>query len=232
MKTYNNFDLLLYLAARISCESEVDEILAADISDITVTPREIKRGHKIIRRSKKRSPFGALKIALVACLVCLSLAFTACMCIPKVRDAVKEAVLEWYEDHIGIRFCAPEAETPPTPATEITQKAYASYLPNTYVPRVDVDETNTYAISYYLNEEFAFFLNQSLINADHWADSEETEVQSLVINGNEAVLVHYLTEENYYELIWNDGVYMYSIAGYFKTTDALIKIAEGIKLLE
>ncbi len=106
MSKNNNFSILLRLAAEECAEKEVKEFLSSDISEFPITPEIQKRANKIIRKSKKNhiTPWRVIKYAAVACLLILSLCFTACMFVPEVREAIKEAFVIWYDEYIAVGF--------------------------------------------------------------------------------------------------------------------------------
>lgn len=55
-----------------------------------------------IVKQKRNATWKAIKVAVIACLICFSLLFTACICIPKIRAAIFEVVVEWYESYIAV----------------------------------------------------------------------------------------------------------------------------------
>ena len=206
MKKYNNFELLLTAAAEECCEQEAAHFLSIDIANFEITRFEEKRIKHMIKKSTGlKTSWKVIKIAVVACLVCLAIGFTACMCIPEIRNAIKEVIIEWHEGYMAIGFeeetlgdCGEETgET--TPPKTIENKAYASYLPKSYELEIDMDNPFMYVVSYYYENELAFSLTQTPIS-----------------------------DEN----VWQDRYYEYEITGSFSSMDELINIAEGIKTFQ
>ena len=105
MKKYNNFELLLTAAAEECCEQEAANFLSIDIANVDITRSEEKRiWHMIKKSTGSKTSWKVIKIAVVACLVCLAIGFTACMCIPEIRNAIKEVIIEWHEGYMAIGF--------------------------------------------------------------------------------------------------------------------------------
>ncbi len=113
----NNFELMLAVAAAKSAEAEVEEFLNLDGSDFPITPETRKRFNKMLRQAKKKriTVWSVVKHTAVACLLIMSICFTACMCIPTVRNAIKEVFVEWYDEYIAISFA------PVTPSAQNTE---------------------------------------------------------------------------------------------------------------
>ena len=127
MSKYNNFELLMYAAAEKSSDALAEEFLNIDDSEFAITPSQQKRMNKlaksyILGRNRKTT---ILKILAVACLLSVAVGLTACVSIPRVRNAIKAFFVEWYEDYVAIDFGSkddriPEYEliNPTTDATE------------------------------------------------------------------------------------------------------------------
>lgn len=230
-KRVNNFDLLISAAAADYVERELRQFLEVDTS--VIEPHLKKQGQiRKIRSGPIRSRFCWIKVAVVACLICLSMAFTACMCIPEIRSAIQGVVIEWYENCIGINF-EQQQEDPIEPPTTIEQKVYASYLPGSYRCEIESDNTGNYSISFYdlETDEWRFMITQLVINENGlYSDSENQTVEEIVVAGNPAIMVSSIETPDFYGLIWNDGAYIYNLYGYFSSPDELLMLAEGIRL--
>ena len=262
MNTYNNFELLLLAASEEYCYQQTQLFLNTDTTDFPITDNHRKQFQRILRKNENKhlTPWKAIKIAAVACLLCLSIAFTACVCIPKIRNAIKEVILEWYDQYVAIGFEAPDPEEninspeisdqaskkddtsvdqpsnntetiPSKPPIKILRKAYATYLPEDYTIKIDIDNDVYYSISYYKESECIVSLTQNIISEDlHWADSEFQIVHYTTVNNFQAILLEEIEISNYYSIIWQDEEYEYYLEGIFSSMDEIIKIAEGIKL--
>ncbi len=238
MSDYTNFDLLLYTATEQYCREMADEIM--DIpTDNTVTDRERRRFARILRRSGMRKTYqwSPLRIAVAAVLVCMSVSFTACICIPTIRSAIKKVFVEWYHEYISVDFQdsdeteALETETV-LPPTTIEQKAYIADLPEGYEAVVDADMTTFYCLSYYLDGEYEFMLTQTIIESGTlWVDSNDQLLEHITINGYSAVLVNENTAEgSLYNVVWQDGQYQYDLSGKFDNKEIAIGWAKKVLL--
>ncbi len=123
MNKHTNFDILLYLAAEECAISDVEKFLALDDSNVIISSATQRKAKRIIRRSEGKSHpmWSTIKYAAVACLIIMSICFTACICIPKVREAIKEVFVEWYEGYIAIGFTSNEEDDtdPPIGASNV-----------------------------------------------------------------------------------------------------------------
>ncbi|MGM9683126.1 MAG: DUF4367 domain-containing protein [Eubacteriales bacterium] len=112
---FDRLDALIALSVKDCIDEEVNNFLK---TEVTVTPSTGFTGKiaRLVRKSKTtRHPFyKPLRIVAVAILIALSIMFTACVSIPRVREAVWNAIIEWYDDYISIRFTAPESSSEST----------------------------------------------------------------------------------------------------------------------
>lgn len=187
MNNYNNFELLLSAASEECCDKLAKQFLSMDVNE-EITPAERKRFNKINRKASKKNytTWKPLKVAAVACLICLSLCFVACMCITRVRTAIKETIIEWYEDFASIKFENKDSQ----PLNDdihvpdrIVSKARASYLPSRYTCEVKMDTYKYYIVSYYLEDEFMFSLSQKIIsNEPQWVNSKNQIFHQITVN--------------------------------------------------
>ncbi len=171
----------------------------------------------------------------------MSVCFVACLCVPEIRSAIKDAIVEWYDDYIEIYFSCTADETPPLAdpngidpdnalPTTIEKKAYATYLPEGYVERVRTDNTLCLILTYEVNEDIKFSLKQTPVDKYLvWADSVGKNVTQESVNGFMAILTVDEENENLYNLVWQTDAYEISLYGIFESKEELFKIAEGIK---
>ena len=101
----DKLDILICLAAQECIEREADEFMSLEVAEDALTERKIRKIEKKCRQAEKGyTRFHALKVACVACLVVISLMFTACMSIKEVRTAIWNVIVDYYEDHIAVNF--------------------------------------------------------------------------------------------------------------------------------
>lgn len=242
-KKFHNFELLLFAAAEDAANDVAEEFINIDSSQVEISPQSRKRVERYIRKSKRKTKLmRPVKVILVACLIALSVAFTACMAIPQIREAMKEAVIQWYEDFFAIGFSdepheittpPPAQEAIPTePPTEIEKKAYASYLHQNLRSMVVLDFQSRYEVHYIDSDDNPVFILQQKTITDEplWNDAEGASAREVMVTGHKAYMVSYDNEPGVYRLIWQDYYYRYVIYGYFEDQADLIKVAENIKL--
>ncbi len=236
MSNYTNFDLLLYAATEAYCEKWVEEIEATPVT-CEITAKERRRFAHVRRKyDTSRCRWMPFKIACVAVLVGMSLAFSACICIPAIRSAIKQVLVDWYEDYIAVDFKDSEdAETLETivpGSVSIAHKAYVADLPEGYTLVTKVDTNTYYGVNYYHDGERKFMLSQSIrCCEDVWLDSTSKNLDHITIGDSPAVLI---TDENAdvitYIVIWHDGQYEYAIMGQFDDSAKAVELAEKVAL--
>ncbi len=248
--------MLLSAASELCVEAEAEEFLALDTSNIKINEHKKKKVERMIRGTHT-SRWNVIKIALVACLIVLSLGFTACVSIPELREAIYKAIVEWREGHVGISFDDPSSPTVPsvpeataattsatteattvtaplapvTPPTTIESKAYPSFLPEECYTVVECDGSGMYVISGYKTEDdsWVFSLTQMVIGEElHLGDNENQIISNIQINGCNAVLIENQENPELYGIVWRDGYYDYQLYGCFSSRDVAIEIASGV----
>lgn len=222
--------------------------------DVSKTVVDLRIKNRILKRVNNRSRrlWRAIRIAAVACMLLLSLAFTVCMCIPNVRNAVWNALT--VDDPVQTPITSSDnestntsnkenAETVPdtsaneapiTPPQSIEKIAKATYLPDGYYYEEMEPTSFQVSIVYYdTSGNVKFVLSQRLITADgegSWADNEEASVTKVKIHSFEGLLFEYVDVPDNFTLVWQDASYMYMLAGEFASETELLKIAEGIQI--
>ncbi|MBQ8310930.1 MAG: DUF4367 domain-containing protein [Clostridia bacterium] len=237
---FNNFELLLMAASERNALEDVEEFLAMDTDSIELSPETDVKIRRQIRKSyKQKNVWKPVKIILVACLVIMSVAFTACMSVPQIREAIKNVIVQWYDDYFAVDFSGDSESVttdvpamPETPPTTIEHKAYATYLPQKYTIETLIDVPSFYQLNYYTEDRIvAFTLQQRVFDGElDWTDDGGILHENLTVNGQKAFLVSYDSEPDLYMLIWQDNYYQYTLHGYFASEQELIEIAENIKL--
>lgn len=241
----NRMDALIIASLYRNVARDAEAFLNLDVSGIKDNPRMKER---ILRRAKnKRSAswISTLRVAAAACLIIIAMVFTACMCIPEVRESMWNAVVDWCEDHISVHFTQNSpAETNSTenrgttdtvkePPGSIEKRALATYLPEGYYAEVSEISSLFSDIFYYdADGNMKFRLMQTILGKmnvdDMMLDNENDPITTVYINGNEGILVEYPDVPGSYYLVWQDEAYQYSMYGSFASVAELMKIAEGI----
>ena len=241
----NKMDALISASLYRNVSKEAEAFMSLDVSGIKDNPR-IK--NRILNRAKNKqsaSWISTLRIAAVACLIIISMVFTACMCIPEVRESMWNAFVEWYDDHISVHFTQNDDATEDVteeegasdiqkPPSSIEDNIVATYLPDGYYS--EVSETSsmfTYILCYDAEGNMMFRLVQTILGEadgdDILLDNENDPITTMYINGNEGILVEYPDVPGLYYLVWQDESYQYSLYGSFTSVSELMKIAEGVR---
>lgn len=224
------FDALLSLASAECVKEEAEAFLSADISEIGDNPQMLR---KVLGGSRK-GKWHTVKIILLVALLCMSIAFTACMLVPEIRQAIWNVLVRGHDDHVEINFEENSETNSITPVAEypntIEKKMELTYVPEGYVKGEEYILGGQYQAKYYSKEgEYAFNIAQSIIReTDSYMDSINGAVVRLKINHYDAVLTEKGDDELIYSLIWQDSQYRYVIDGSFVSVSELIKVAENI----
>ena len=237
------FDLAIAASVRENILRDAEKFLAIDDSGVKENPkfkRKIMRMVEYGRATTKSLP--SWKIILVAALLTIVLVFTACMCIPTVREALWSVVLEWHEEYIKVEFKPNESTTTtlPTGTTKVPPKsieikAKLTCLPEGYTVANEIAMSTFYMINYKnldSGEQIRFV--QMTIDSDRngsfMVDSDNAVTKAVYVNGFEGVLFEYADTPGIYALTWQDISYKYLLYGNFESTDEILKIAQGVKV--
>lgn len=226
------FDALLSLAAAECIKDEAAAFVSADISGIEDNSQMLR---KILGVSSK-SKLKALKIIVLVALLCMSIAFTACMLVPEIRNAIWNAFVKEHGNHVEIEFdSGKETEITTDPPISsypktIERKMDLTYVPEGCVKGEELEMSAQYQIYYYtVQGEWKFFVSQSVIDkADSFVDNETGQIAYIELNESKAILIEYYDADSLYSLIWQDNQYRYTIYGIFPSMSEMVKIAEGI----
>ena len=232
----DRFDTLISLAAADCVKEEAAAFSGQDVSGIERDPRVLRR---ILGRSRK-SRWKTVKLVLLVALLCMSVAFTACMLVPEIRHAVWNVLIKNHGDHIEIGFDTDvETEAPTEPPAEnypetIEKKMALTYVPEGCVKGEEISMSTMYQVDYYVADgEWKFYVVQNIVDdINVFADNEFGQVAYVEVNGYKAILVEHSDEELTMTLTWQDNQYHYTICGRFSSMSDVIMIAEGIILNE
>ncbi len=230
------FDALLSLAAAECIKDEAIAFVSADISGVEDNPRMLR---KILGKFGK-SRWKALKIIALVALLCMSIAFTACMLVPEIRNVIWNAFVKEYGDHVEVEFDssketeivtdAPMENYPKT----IEKKAQLLYQLDEWLVREESSVPLQYTVFFLTDTyEFKCQFSQSIIDAaSSYIDNEAGQIAYVSVNNYKAILIEHDSESEYYSLIWQDSQYRYTLYGSFTSISELVKIAESVRILE
>lgn len=242
----DKFDHLIALAATKCTEEEADELNSLDTSSVSFDPSYYRKRSKVIRQYKhkprdRRSTAVRLAVAIAAAVIVMSLLIG---CVPRIREAIYNAIVEWYNDYFSVRYEDPDGqeketlyEEESTTANELDADA-PTFIEDIHKPRdlpedvwEDVlSENNTHIIiDYYRGDEYLFSFTQSILKPiDRYVDNEDINVTYVQVNRNEATVFEYVDKKEI-NIIWNDGEYSYHIFSTQCDMETLIEYAESVK---
>lgn len=232
----DELDILIESAVE-DTRDEFDEFDNLDISDVEFSPSYQRRKRKIIRRYKYAPVIAtAKKIASRAAMfagVILTVALITVMSVSALREAVIDAVIEWYNDYVSVRF---ETETPNESIENETEKPWEPVMkarrpreiPEGVEEVVHLDGKARVIIDYYINDDLWLSYRQSIYCENNiYVDNEAVILEYINIHGYEGIIFQSKTK-NEKTLIWHDGIYVYHIVTVGTISD-LISIAKSIE---
>ena len=226
------FDVLLSLASAECVKEEAEAFLSADISEIADNPQMLR---KVLGGSRK-GKWHTVKIILLVALLCMSIAFTACMLVPEIRQAIWNVLVRGHDDHVEINFEENSETNSVTPVMEypktIEKKMELTYVPEGYFKGEERILDGQYRVIYYSEEgDYAFNITQSILEtADSCVNNISTLIMQLKIGQHDAVLIEKDANKIKYSLVWQDSQYRYIVDGSFTSISELILVAESIIL--
>ena len=104
----NKFDYLVSIALLDCGDKDLEMFEAIDDSNIVLSNRLTRRVRHIIYKKSHESMFKATKRisvrVAVAMMIIMSLLLVTLMSISATREAIWNAIVEWYDDYITVRF--------------------------------------------------------------------------------------------------------------------------------
>lgn len=226
------YDAALFLSAHVLAKQNADDFKSANCSDAQCPHSLDRRVNCLIRRemhAKRDSGISrGVRRILVTVLVCCTVVFSLAMSIGGVRNAVFEAVLEWYNDCIAILY---KQKTDGASANSIAQTREPNEIPPEWRKRVELDTAGIYALCY-LNaggETLATY-TQRLVDGTSHVDSSCAIISDVRIGMYDAKLIFWY-DDGTCMLDWTDGHYAYALRAADAAIDSetLIRIAESVR---
>jgi len=216
--------MLMRLAVRNCEEEDFAEFRNMDPSDTEVHPRIRRKVRQAIRKAYLRESIAwrILRNSAVACLVIITVLFSAVMAIPPVREALRDALVTWHERYICVAF-ETDAEFPETIETR-----HLPQLPEGWTMKViGESEIDGFYSMTGPDEKCIVYKQNVYTGRDQWFDNTDCEIQEIILNDHmEAVLITYHSEP-VFAITWVDQ-YQYTLIGEFVTLEELIAMAESV----
>lgn len=254
----DKLDLMIGLALSLERDKDLVMFDELDTSEVIKDKKYYQVKKSIFRNYRIKTVMRHIKTGVpkvaVFIVAILSAATIAVTSIKPLRNAVIDAIIEWRDEYLTIRYNVPEsAYTEEEETTEITTEDTSSsqelqtpaetiippesieevrkptYVPEGVVEDVVIESYATILIDYYLNDNYVYSFTQETMSENvTYVDNDDTTVNQITINDcNVQVVENKADGLNF--LIWNDGEYVYQISSYFYEMEQLIDIAESVK---
>ena len=254
----DKLDLMIGLALSLERDKDLVMFDALDTSEVIKDKKYYQVKKSIfrnygIKRVMRHIKTGVPKVAVFIVAI-LSAATIAVTSIKPLRNAVIDAIIEWRDEYLTIRYNVPEsAYTEEEETTESTTEDTSSVqglqtpgetiippktieevrkptcLPEGVVEDVLTENSGMVVIDYYCNNDYMFSFSQQLLTEiAAYVDNETVTISQININGYKAQAVENKTD-NFKIIIWNDGEYIYQISSTAYEMKELIDIAKSVK---
>lgn len=242
----DKLDLIIAWAARDCENDEAEKFKNIDTSGVVLSAGFYARKRRLIGRYKLRPALAVCRKCFVRVAVVLmalmSIGFLTVMAIPNVRNAMFDAVVEWYENYVSVRFEPSGAQEPDgtsdidpdttsasvTPPTKIEKIMKPTYIPQGAEEDIVLCNMINMTIDYYSGDDMIMSFAQTVFaNGERLLDNGIPDMRNIEINGNSAVTFRHDSEGDV--VIWTDGEYYYHLSSTVLGIDELVKIASSVK---
>lgn len=206
---------------------EYVQILNNASDDHVFSQKFERKMQKLIKRRNK--PYYKIvntigkRVACIAVIIIVASSITV-MSVKALREAVADLFVSIYEKFSSVQ----SAESSNTPATIEDIYNITVGLDNYEV--VFEDTSNRWHSVTYVNGEQIIDFSQYTIDGYNMnINTENATIHTININENEAI--YYFDNNNYWNIIWNNGTYIIKISSNI-SKDALIDIAESVQKVE
>ena len=240
----DKFDHLIALAAMKCAEDDAKELQNLDTAEVKFDASYYKKKNKIIRTYKNtpsRSRFKTKAFRWVAAvIVIITMSGVLIGCVPRLRQAIYDAIVGWYDKYFTVSFESPSGQEQESAADEnlegemiaptyIAERRKPTNLPEGVWEDCVVNNSIKNIIDYYVGEKYLFSFTQFVLKpSDKYVDNEEMDVTYTEINGYEATVIAYKNKDEIC-ILWNDGEYSYQIFSNVLNIDDLIRYASSVK---
>ena len=244
----DKLDHLISLSAIKCTEEDAKKLKDIDTSDVVFDSSYYRKRNKIINKYKCKPSIKSTKslmvkvIAAILIMVMLSGALIGCM--PRLREAIFNAIVKWYDRFATVSYDNEDArekengyEEESTSQIDIDIAAPTRIidirkprdLPKGVWEDLVIQSSTGLEIDYYRSEDYLFSFSQMLLKSnDKRVDNEDVDIIYVKINGNDATVVEYVNKKEIY-ILWNDGEYSYQIISTECDLETLISYAESVK---
>ena len=254
----DKLDVLIALSAKDCGNDDVEMFRSLDKSDVNLGKNFYAKQRRIVNKYERKPTVTLLRKCLirvaVALMALMSVGFLTVMAVPDLRETVFEAVVEWYENYVSIRFEPSGGEnnehtdtkssttsasseitgesdisnTVITPPTKIEKVMKPTYIPEGAEEDIVMNNKSSVVIDYFLGDDLILSFSQTIFDdREKLFDNIGLNACEIVIDGYKAVAFEYETEG--YAIIWTDGEYYYQVCSTTIDKDELIKVASSVR---
>lgn len=253
----DKLDLMIGLALSLERDKDLVMFDELDTSEVIKDKKYYQVKKSIFRNYRIKTVMRHIKTGVpkvaVFIVAILSAATIAVTSIKPLRNAVIDAIIEWRDEYLTIRYNVPESayteeeettesttedtsstqeQTPAEtiiPPKSIEEVRKPTCLPEGVVEDVLTENSGMVVIDYYCNNDYMFSFSQQLLTEiAAYVDNETVTISQININGYKAQAVENKTD-NFKIIIWNDGEYIYQISSTAYEMKELIDIAKSVK---
>lgn len=193
-------------------DDKISDFMSDDADKLTLGDSYYKKKKRILAHEAFKIAFRKIryissKIAMIFVAIIL-VAVVTVMSVSALRNAVWNAILEWYEEYIDIKYTG--TEDPIVDKIEEIHKP--TNLPEGVEEFIWIQEDALFMCEFVFEEKSIGIFEQHLLkNTNSFKiDSIEANIYSITINDSVYTVVD---TKNNYNVFWNDGVYYYTLYG-------------------
>lgn len=235
MQNERIFDALFQTAVYQSAEEELATLKVAPEDWHTFSEAHERRLKVILRRHHRRESWkhtlpDARRVAVLVLLI-ISITFGGLMTVEAVRNEVVRVVIQWFVKFTDVGFLSEGTEAA---GEDIDLRESGAMLPS-YVPEgfelIDSSQSRIRVMHLYQNSLNDTIVYDQILRAEGEAaslDNENHDIVKTVISGHDGIIATSNQPElKSVILIWNDGIFTYSIMGEIDENQA-IAMAESL----
>lgn len=225
----DKLDAMIMLSAHTLAEKNVSDLHFAAHTDFKMPDSVERKIKSMISKEHHKFEYAPLMhyakhVVLVLLVICTT-SFAFIMSMAPVRSAAWDTIVQWYDDYIAVSYTVVE-----TPPQVIEEKREPTAIPEDWEKTVVLDTTVMYYVKYSEKDRMIMNFTQKVLDDNEdWIDNEEATIENIMIGKNKGYFIQ-LTDKGKRYLIWNDGVYAYTIEfiGSEVEFSSVLRIAESI----
>ena len=244
----NRVDFYIGMAVDDSYQSVSDWYQNLDASNVVISKRLDRMVHRTIRRNQfleqnKRALCVARRVVVYVMMV-MSLLLALILSVAAFRNALWNAAVEWFDDHISIHFEQPSepdgstenpsqngGTTTPNlpvapPPTTIEEVHKPRNLPEGVEEETVLETATMIVCDYYMGDNYLCTFTQVILREQDVIHDNECEIVEMIVNNYPALALTY--PDGRVIITWNDNSYRYNIETEDITLAELIVWAEKV----